>query len=287
MVRALLFSFLVVLVCMPFSASAQGVDVGAPLPGTVSAKDQNGKSQDFDSLKGEKGLMLVFIRSVEWCPYCQRQVIELGENAAKFTELGYPPVAVSYDTVEKLAAFQAKFKPGLTLLADPRSEIIKQFDLFNNNYAKGTMAYGTPYPGVYIISADKIIKAKFFKEGVQDRPTIDELVEGIKALNPPPAPVAMDPAEEFPQEETAPVAPPAETPLSPAAEMPALDEMPADQGAAPLENPASVPVPLNEGAAVSPALPEDDDLSVPPPTEIRNENEDSSMESGEEASPGF
>jgi len=51
-----------------FDANANlktGPEVGRKIP-SFSAVDQTGKFQDFDSLKGPKGLVLFFNRSVDW-----------------------------------------------------------------------------------------------------------------------------------------------------------------------------------------------------------------------------
>ena len=46
-------------------ATAPGPAVGAPLP-PFEAPDQDGKRQDFESLRGKNGLLLNFNRSVVW-----------------------------------------------------------------------------------------------------------------------------------------------------------------------------------------------------------------------------
>ena len=279
MIRPVLFALLTLIAFIP-AASAKGIEVGKAIP-SITAKDQHGKEQSFDSLKGAKGLTLVFVRSVEWCPFCQRQVMDLSENAAKFKDAGYPVAIVSYDSADKLAQFEAKFKTKVTMLSDPRSEIIKSFGIFNDNYAKGTMAYGTPFPGVYVVSADKTVKAKFFKEGVQDRPTVAELLASMKEPEP------MDPAIEFPQEEPAPapepIMPEATAPVAPAAD-PALSIE-----NAPVETPAAAvpPAALPETAApvidsapattdVAPSPTEPEPMEFVPPSEEMHEDETSS-----------
>ena len=42
-----------------------GPDIGARIP-AFEAPDQNGKVQAFASLKGPKGLVLMFVRSADW-----------------------------------------------------------------------------------------------------------------------------------------------------------------------------------------------------------------------------
>jgi hypothetical protein len=39
--------------------------------------DQDGKTWTRDSVMGPKGLMLVFSRSADWCPFCKTQFVEL------------------------------------------------------------------------------------------------------------------------------------------------------------------------------------------------------------------
>lgn len=42
-----------------------GPAVGARIP-DFAAEDQNGRRQTFDTLKGPKGLVLLFVRSADW-----------------------------------------------------------------------------------------------------------------------------------------------------------------------------------------------------------------------------
>jgi hypothetical protein len=60
---------------LPLSAQAaesaydkldKGPKVGAALPHSLSATDQNGRTQDFASLNGTRGLVLLFSRSLNW-----------------------------------------------------------------------------------------------------------------------------------------------------------------------------------------------------------------------------
>jgi len=44
----------------------KGPKVGAAIPLPLAATDQNGAAQDFASLKGGRGLILLFARSLDW-----------------------------------------------------------------------------------------------------------------------------------------------------------------------------------------------------------------------------
>lgn len=165
------------------------VKVGDTIPHELNLKDSSGKLRSFSDLRGKKGLVLVFVRSAEWCPFCQKQLIDMNKNENKFNDAGYSVVSVSYDPVDKLQKFSRKNNTKITLLSDPASDSIRAFGILNKANAKGTFSYGIPHPGVYIVSKDKKVQAKFFKAGYQDRPSVDGLLAEIKKLNPPPAPV--------------------------------------------------------------------------------------------------
>lgn len=171
---------------LPVGAYAKGkVKVGDTIPHDLSLKDQNGKMRNFSELTGKKGLVLVFVRSAEWCPFCQKQLIDLSKNNKKFTDLDYNVASISYDALPQIEKFVTKNKPKITLLSDPASESIRAFDILNTASAKGTMSYGIPYPGVYIIDNKKKVQAKFFESDYKKRPSVDALIKKIKELNPP------------------------------------------------------------------------------------------------------
>lgn len=191
-----LFSFFaafILVLSFSYPSYATGdVKVGDTLPHDLNLKDSTGKERHFDDLRGKKGVTLVFIRSVEWCPFCQKQLIELSKNASKFEEAGYPVVSISYDRLPQMEKFVTKNKPKITLLSDPASESIRAFGILNESNAKGTMSYGIPHPGVYLVGADKKVQATFFEDGYKKRAKISELLTKIKELNPPPKPQVED-----------------------------------------------------------------------------------------------
>lgn len=192
MIRPVLLTFLAFLlvISVPSTSLAKGnVSVGETIPHDLAFKDHTGKERSFSNLTGKKGIVLAFVRSAEWCPHCQKQLINLNKNAKKFSDAGYNVVSVSYDSVEKLGQFAKKHNIKITLLADPASASIRAFGILNEANAKGTFSYGIPHPGVYIVSKDKKVQAKFFKGDYTKRPSVDELMAEIKKLNPPPAPV--------------------------------------------------------------------------------------------------
>ncbi len=64
-------SFLIIAASPPVDAVARdklqaGPKIGAQIPSALAAIDQSGKKRSFDTIKGNKGLILVFSRSLHW-----------------------------------------------------------------------------------------------------------------------------------------------------------------------------------------------------------------------------
>jgi thiol-disulfide isomerase/thioredoxin len=53
-----------------------GLQPGAKAP-SFTLQDQTGKTQNLSSLTGPKGLVLLFFRSADWCPFCKGQLVDL------------------------------------------------------------------------------------------------------------------------------------------------------------------------------------------------------------------
>ena len=107
-----------------------GPQVGTRVP-DFTLVDQKGQSRTLASLMGPKGLMLVFYRSADWCPYCKTQLAELQTRAADLAKNGIGLAAVSYDSVPVLADFSKRRGITFPLLSDPGSQTIKRYGILN------------------------------------------------------------------------------------------------------------------------------------------------------------
>ena len=85
-------------------AQVPGLQAGAKAP-TISLRDQNGKLQDLGTLSGPNGLLLLFFRSADWCPFCKGQLVDLEGAQQAFAAKGIGVAAISYDSPEILANF--------------------------------------------------------------------------------------------------------------------------------------------------------------------------------------
>ena len=78
-----------------------GINAGEKIP-PISAQDQFGRLQKFESLRGKHGLLLLFSRSADWCPYCKRQLLQLQQAKAEFAAKGVNVASITYDSVSIL-----------------------------------------------------------------------------------------------------------------------------------------------------------------------------------------
>jgi peroxiredoxin len=139
-----------------------GPAAGASIP-AFEGVDQNGKRQTFETLRGPKGLVLLFTRSADWCPFCKAQLLDLNQKAADFRKRGLNVVSITYDSVEILRDYGTRKSIGFPMLSDPDSKAIRAFGVLNESIPKGTPFHGVANPGTFIIDEKGIVKSKFLE----------------------------------------------------------------------------------------------------------------------------
>lgn len=181
-------SFSVALAQEDASAITDGTGLGPAVGETIPHDLGLGDAPGFADLKGENGMVLFFVRSVDWCPYCKAQVIEASGAYDDFAALGLEPVYLSYDTAEKQAAFAAQRDIAGSFVSDPQSDIIKAFGLLNTNHQPGEFGYGIPFPAIFILNGDGVVQARLYEEdyltnakSYQQRPAIEIVLESAAA----------------------------------------------------------------------------------------------------------
>jgi peroxiredoxin len=148
--------------------SEVGLHAGQKAP-DFSARDQFGKTQTLDSLRGSKGTVLLFYRSADWCPYCKGQLIQLQAAKERFEKRGIKLAGISYDSVEILKYFSDRRKIDFPLLSDPDSKIIRMYQVLNSE-AIGPNA-GMARPGYFFVDTEGMIREKFFEAKYRERLT--------------------------------------------------------------------------------------------------------------------
>lgn len=164
-------------------AAELGPKLGTKMPHDLSIVD----GQDFDSLKGKNGAVVFFVRSVNWCPYCKKQIIDASTKVSTIDNAGYNVIYVTYDSANDQMKFQGRNAVTGHFIADRQSEIIDAFGIRDPQYGKRSFAHGVPYPIIFIINANGEITHKFHVDDYAEnnrsyvnRTPIDDVITAIE-----------------------------------------------------------------------------------------------------------
>ena len=100
--------------------------------------------------------------------------MQLQSAKQRFAAQGLQLAAIRYDSPAILKDFADRHRIDFPLLADPNSEILRKFNVLNNE-AKG-MTKGMAYPGFFYIDAGGLIREKYFTAKYADRLTANNLI---------------------------------------------------------------------------------------------------------------
>lgn len=159
-----------------------GPPTGTKAPAIGTPLDQSGKPRSIESLMGDKGLVLFFFRSADWCPYCQAQMMDLNTGISQIEMRGYRMAGISYDSPQILATFIERRGIRYTLLSDPKSEVIDRYGLRDPQYPPGNRAYGVPRPIIFILDRNGIIRDKLYEATYTKRPPVGLVIETLDKI---------------------------------------------------------------------------------------------------------
>jgi hypothetical protein len=95
--------------------------------------------------------------------------VELEQNLEAIRKRGLGVVAISYDSIGVLKNFADRRHITYPLLSDPDSKIIRAYDILNDTTKPGTLTFGIPYPGVYVVDVQGKVVSKYFEDDYKDR----------------------------------------------------------------------------------------------------------------------
>lgn len=180
----------------PVAIAQQSIDPASTNPGAAhlcptvgtaapefSAKTRDGIEVNLADISGQGGAVIVFSRSLDWCPYCTKQALELKTIADQLDADGWPLSLLTYDSVEVLDTYAEENKINYTLLSDANSAMIDAFELRNTDMTPGSRFDGIPHPAIVFIGADGNIVGVQKEEGYKDRPPTEGIPQLIMLLN--------------------------------------------------------------------------------------------------------
>jgi len=154
-----------------------GIQVGSEIP-DLALPDQSGNIRQFDDLAGPAGLLLVFTRTVVWCPYCRNQAVELDRSYKAIVETGVNVALVTVDGMPAIRQFLTEHPVQYPILSDEQVELVRRFGIANEHIPEDSPIHrrGMPYPGSFLIGTDGKIRDKIVLDDYQYRPASTMLV---------------------------------------------------------------------------------------------------------------
>jgi peroxiredoxin len=170
------------LIAGSLEAAEPGPSVGENFPHSLSASDQAGSTQTLQSVMGDKGVAILFVRSADWCPFCMRQLVDVNQQIGRFRALGLNVVSVSVDEVSEIAKFAAAQNIEFTMLADPKGDINLGLGIRDEQYPVGSAQFGVPRPTLYVVDRNSVIRLRYMEPTYKTRPDVEKVLTDTAAL---------------------------------------------------------------------------------------------------------
>lgn len=158
------------------------VEAGTMAP-EFSAVTAAGETVDLAGISGENGAVVVFSRSLDWCPFCKAQALELETIKADLEAAGWTMNIITYDSPDLLAEFAAESELTYTFLSDTDSAMIDAFGLRNTDVTAGSRFDGIPHPAIVYIRANGEVAGVQKEDGYRDRPPTAGIPELVNLIN--------------------------------------------------------------------------------------------------------
>lgn len=146
----------------------RGPQVGTAIP-TIRGLFNGQEITNLNDLAGANGTVFVVNRSLEWCPFCMRQSIELQNMKQAFDDEGIAIVMMTYDSPDLQQAFIDRHSIEFPVLSDVNAESFANLGVLREEYGPEDNNYGLPYPGMIVVDTEGVIKGKLFIESYSYR----------------------------------------------------------------------------------------------------------------------
>lgn len=184
----LIFSFIIA------QTNPTGLAANETAP-AFSGVDQNGKKMVLKDLLKKGSVVLVFYRG-EWCPYCNKQLMQLQDSLALIIKKGASLIAVSPEKAENITKTIQKTKATYSILSDDSLKIMSAYKVafaldekttekykgygINLQEMNGNNGNNLPVPAVYIIDKSGKITFRYFEADYKKRISVKEILLHLK-----------------------------------------------------------------------------------------------------------
>jgi peroxiredoxin len=162
------------------TAQPEQIRVGDRAP-LFTLKDQNDREFSLQTMLKKGPVALVFVRSVQWCSYCQLQTVQLSQNLEKIQAAGGQAVMVCYDSPEKVKRFAERGKIKIPVLSDSDSKTIEAYGMRALSGAGEQL--GSSKHGTFVIDQSGIVRSKPYLTSFEGEAAVDALTSALKEAN--------------------------------------------------------------------------------------------------------
>lgn len=171
--------------------SPEGLKVNEMAP-DFSAKDQYGKKIVLNELLSKGSVVLVFYRG-EWCPFCNKQLLELQDSLALIKKTGATLIAISPEKEQYVSKTVQKTKATYSILSDDSLKIMTAYKVafmldekttekyrgygVNLENVNGNNGNNLPVPAVYVINKQGKITYRYFDVDYKKRVSVHEILK--------------------------------------------------------------------------------------------------------------
>ena len=156
------------------------IQIGERAP-MFTLKDQNDREFSLDAMLKKGPVALVFVRSVQWCSYCQLQTVQLSQNLEKVQAAGGQVAIVCYDAPEKVKRFAERTKVKIPILSDSDSKMIEAYGMRARTGAGDQI--GSSQHGTFVIDQSGIVRSKPYLTSFEGDEAVNALANALKGAN--------------------------------------------------------------------------------------------------------
>lgn len=177
--QPLLLAALIVSLKIGAQATPQTKDirVGDRAP-QFTLTDQNDREFSLANMVKKGPVAMVFVRSVQWCSYCQLQTIQLSKNLEKIQAAGGQVVMICYDAPDKVKRFAQRCKLTIPILSDSDSKTIEAYGM--RATAGAGEQIGASQHGTFVIDQSGIVRSKPYLTSFEGDGVVDALARALK-----------------------------------------------------------------------------------------------------------
>jgi peroxiredoxin len=158
-------------------ARAKEIVAGERAP-LFKLKDQDDREFSLEAMIKKGPVAVVFVRSIDWCTYCQLQTVQLSESLTEIQASGGQVVVICYDAPEKVKRFAKRRKIRVPVLSDVDSKTIDAYAM--RALKVGGDQAGSAQHGTFVVNKSGIVRSKPYLTSFEGRAAVDALVSALK-----------------------------------------------------------------------------------------------------------